>query len=246
MSSAQHVSHLGGMTLNFDWSVFLKPCRHWWPCCLRFHEAGGRVSGYLFGINNEVISEQYSSLRLSEENWYEFLRTNKNRVWSVVAKTMQIVVDPRHVWKNFAVKYSTLHLKHADSGVWKYLRAVQFMWWPVQRDVNRICTGINLTYCSIYGGLAVNLPKVKPSWDLSVLDQTRKTTFAWSKINRTKSTNRKMNLIEKLFRKSPRNGGTDKKIVWRDRLEYLMKPTTFVHLWLTVASVFCPVSLCDR
>ena len=165
-----------------------------------------------FGINNEVISEQYSSLRLSEENWYEFLRTNKNRVRSVVAKSMQIVVDPRHVWKNFAVKYSTLHLKHTNSGVWKYLRAVQFMWWPVQRDVNRICTGINLTYCSIYGGLAVNLPKVKPSWDLSVLDQTRKTTFAWSKINRTKSTNRKMNLIEKLFRKSPRNGGTDKKL----------------------------------
>lgn len=115
-----------------------------------------------------------------------------------------------------------------------------------ERRENRICTGINLTYCSIYGGLAVNLPKVKPSWDLSVLDQTRKTTFAWSKINRTKSTNRKMNLIEKLFRKSPRNGGTDKKILWRDRLEYLMKPTTFVHLWLTVASVFCPVSLCDR
>lgn len=73
--------------------------------------------------------------------------------------------------------------------------------------------------------LAENLPKVNVFWVVSALG-LKENTHRSSIVNRsTKQLTLKMNLIEKLLRKSPRNinGGKDKRLRVALR-EYLIKP----------------------
>ena len=84
---AQFIIHLALLNQTSDWWLFKTTRFDWSQCCFGFDKAGGRISGDPVRINNELISKQYSSLRLGEENWYEFARTNKTIRRRVVNKT---------------------------------------------------------------------------------------------------------------------------------------------------------------
>lgn len=155
----------------------------------------------------------------------------KTTALTVVNKTSKIVVVWQHFFERVPCWYFALRLKENDI-IFKAGFTVTYSFYKrivTALKTHKFCTFGSDLACRVtllvffHGRIAVSVMKEYWANYISLEEGLQSSRFKPGRPSSTKSTNRKMNLIERLLRKSPRNRSTDSPL-GKFHPEYLIQP----------------------